>query len=237
MRLILHFPLSIILVLAACSGGDKPAASAAAPAAPIARGPTAAQQYVLYEQMVTADSAELAVPLGDEILKTFPQSDEARRVRETIEPLRTKASADVERRRLGRLWAYQSGTQSGGRQSTASIYSQDEAGAERIRLIFRRHTEWGQSVYLFGEEPGFTCAKECRVAIRFDDQPEKRYLGSIPPTGEPAIFIEEDKAFLARLEKARRVSIEATVKGKGKRTLIFEVGGYDPAKFMPLPSK
>jgi hypothetical protein len=227
------------LMLAACSDSGKPASAppVAAPAAP--KGPSAEQQYALYEQMVTAGNAELAVPLGDEILKSFPDSASATRVRQNIETLRAKATSDVDTRRLTRMWAYQSGMQSGGKQNTASIYSRDEPGvkAERIRLIFRRHSEWGQSVYLFGSEPGFTCAKACRVAVRFDDQPEKRYLGSIPPTGEPAIFIEEDKAFIARLEKARIVAIDVAEKGKPKRTLVFEVGGYEPSKFLPLSGK
>lgn len=125
---------------------------------------------------------------------------------------------------------------SGGRQSTASIYSNGAPGGERVRLVLRRHTEWGQSVFLYGQEPGYTCAKECRVSARFDDDKEKRYLGSIPPTGEPAIFIEEDKAFIARLEKAKRVSIDTEQKGSGSRTLVFDVGGYDPARFKPLPN-
>ncbi len=225
------------LGLAACSRSENPAPPAP-PAAPVSKGPSAAQQYVLYEQMLAANSAELAVPLGDEILKTFPDSPEAARVRENIESLRAKASSEGEQRRLSRLWNYQTGPMAGGTQSTASIYDREQPGmkTERVRLVFRRHTEWGQSVFLFGTEPGFTCAKACRVTLRFDGKPEKRYLGSIPLTGEPAIFIEEDKAFLAEVQKAREVAIDVAEKGKPKRTLVFEVGGYDAAKFAPLPA-
>ncbi len=235
MHLTFAAPLLSILLLSACSGGEQTAAPAAT--APAARGPSAAQQYLLYAQMLAADSAELAVPLGDEILKSFPDSDEARKVRETIEPLRAKATGDAEQRRVTRLWSYEESPMSGGRQSTASIYSNEAPAAERVRLVMRRHTEWGQSVFLYGHEPGYTCAKECRVTVRFDDDKDKRYLGSIPPTGEPAIFIEEDKAFIARLEKATRVSIDTNEKDKGARTLVFDVGGYDPAKFQPMPKK
>lgn len=237
MRLSVSVVLMSALLLAGCSGSDPSAPPTAQTPAPAARGPSAAQQYVLYEQMLESGSAELAVPLGDEILKSFPDSDEARRVKETIEPLRTKASGDAELRRVTRLWSYEESPMSGGRQSTASIYSNDTPGGARVRLVLRRHTEWGQSVFLYGEEPGYTCARECRVAVRFDDDKEKRYLGSIPPTGEPAIFIEEDKAFIARLEKAERVSIETTEMGKGARTLVFDVAGYEPARFQPMPKK
>ena len=38
--------------------------------------------------------------------------------------------------------------------------------------------------------------------------------GSIPPTGEPAIFIEEDKAFIARVSKAKKVAIDVSRKGQ-----------------------
>ncbi len=228
------FALSL-LILVACSGSTPPPPPA--PTAP--RGPSAAQQFVLYQQMLDAGNAELALPLGEGILESFPESPEAATVREAIDGLRAKANAETEARRLARLWSYQVAPMGGGQQSTASIHAREAepAGRERVRLVLRRHTEWGQSVFLYGNEPGFTCAKACRITLRFDDAPATSLLASIPPTGEPAIFIEEDKVFIAKLAKARTVAIDVSEKGGGKRTLVFEVGGYAPDKFLPTPKR
>jgi len=225
------------LILAACS--DSGRAPGNAPASPQPRGPSAEQQFVLYQQMLEADNAELALPLGDEILRTFPDSPQAAKVREDIETLRAKATNEVETRRLSRLWSYQVAPMAGGQQSTASIHASNAPppGEERVRLVLRRHTEWGQSVFLYGNEPGFSCAKACRVEVKFDDEPARSTLASIPPTGEPAIFIEDDKAFIAKVAKSRTVSIQVQPKLGDKRTLLFEVGGYDADKFVPAPKK
>jgi hypothetical protein len=232
--------VALVLVLGMLGACSRPASNEPSPtptAAP-SRGPSAAAQFVLYQQMVDAGSAELAVPLGDEILAKFPDSTEAAKVRESIETLRAKATADTESRRLSRLWAYQVAPMGGGQQSTASINARDAeaAGRERVRLVLRRHTEWGESVFLYGNEPGFSCAKACRISMQFDDAPKRTLAASIPPTGEPAIFIEDDKVFVAALQKARAVSIDVTEKGRAPRTLVFEVGGFDAAKFQPAPT-
>ena len=55
-----------------------------------------------------------------------------------------------------------------------------------------------------------------------------------PPTGEPAIFIKDDPAFIAALQKAKRVTLDVVLKSRGKTTLVFETGGYDPAKWPAL---
>lgn len=228
---------AVALLCAACAEQDAPSAESIEAAAKAQREARAEQAYVLYEQMLKADNAELALPLGDEILAMYPDSSAAARVREGIETLRSKATTEGESRRLGRLWTYQTSPMAGGTQSTASINSRSEPGAADVRLVFRRHTEWGQSVFLYGEEPGFTCATNCRVKMTFDDKAATSMEGSIPPTGEPAIFIEEDKKFIAQAGKAKTVAIKVNPKGKPSRTLHFEVGGFAAEKFLSLDSK
>jgi hypothetical protein len=242
-----HLPtllLSLLVVagLGACSSSEQQAAAPSAEAIAAAKPQQEAkaeQHYAMYEEMLKAGNAELALPLGDELLKMYPDSAAAARVRPAIEALREKAASEGEARRTARLWTYQTAPMAGGTQSTASIYSNDDPGVpgDKVRLVFRRHTEWGQSVFLYGTEPGFTCAKNCRVSISFDEAKPRQLEGSIPPTGEPAIFIEEDKVFIAQLEKARKVAIDVTEKGKTPRTLHFDVAGFDPKKFLPLPKK
>jgi hypothetical protein len=56
-----------------------------------------------------------------------------------------------------------------------------------------------------------------------------------PSGGEPALMIRDDKAFVAMLEKARKLSVPVTlVDGEKKQVLVYEVGGFDPAKWAPL---
>jgi hypothetical protein len=58
---------------------------------------------------------------------------------------------------------------------------------------------------------------------------------TIPPTGEPALFIDDDKAFIAKMLKAKSVAIDATIKGEGAKTFAFEIGGYDASKLPKAP--
>ncbi|MEZ5460246.1 hypothetical protein [Dokdonella sp.] len=234
-------PVLLLALASACNKQEQaaapsPEAIAAARAQQEAR---AEQHYAMYEEMLKAGNAELALPLGDELLKMYPDSAAAARIRPDIEALREKATTEGEARRMARLWTYQTSPMAGGTQSTATIYQSSDGGAngDQVRLVFRRHTDWGQSVFLYGSEPGFTCAKNCRVTMTFDGGSPTSMEGSIPPTGEPAIFIEEDKAFIARVGKSKTVDIEVSEKGKPPRTLHYEVGGFDPEKFLPLPKK
>ncbi|NCT68775.1 MAG: hypothetical protein GXC76_14210 [Rhodanobacteraceae bacterium] len=227
-------PLLIAAALAACSPSQPPAP--AAPAAAPAVDPQLAKALDLYRKLQQEQSWELAAPIGEEIVTKYPDSAAAREVQETLADSRAKADAIVTRRRLAQLWIYQTGKESGGDQTSASIYSSDAAPAARVRLVLRRHSDWGQSVYLFGSGKGFECRATCTLAARFDDQPVK-LKAYLPPTGEPAMFISDDKAFLARLAGTQKLSIDVTEKDKGPHTLVFEVGGFDPAKFPQLAKK
>jgi len=230
------FAVLAAALLAACS--DKPSAPAAsAPAtkaAPVADA-QATKSVEMYRQLLQSKSYELAAPIGEEIVQKYPNTAAAKEVQETLADTSAKASAITSRRRLERLWIYQSGKESGGDQNTASIYAAGNA-ADRVRLVLRRHSAWGQSAYLFGSGKGFECGKSCSLQVRFDDGPPERIKAHLPETGEPAIFISDDRAFIAKMTKAQKVSIDVNLKGKGAQTLAFEVGGYDPDKF-PTPKK
>lgn len=225
--------LALILVAAlpaACSRSTPPAP--AAPSAPAAET-QGRKELELYRQLQQEKSYELAAPIGAEIVAKYPQSQAAKEVQETLADTTEKATAAATRRRLERLWSYQSGKESGGTQNTASVYSGDPAET-RVRLVLRRHSAWGQSVYLFGSGKGFECGANCSVGVRFDEQPAQRMKAYLPETGEPALFISDDKAFLKRIGGAQKIAIDVVEKGRGPRTLVFEVGGFDPAKFPPV---
>jgi cell wall-associated NlpC family hydrolase len=232
--------MTVVIVaglLAACSPSQPPgnAPTAAAPAAPVVDAQQA-KSIELYRQLLQQQAWELAAPIGKEIVDKYPGSAAATEVQQTLADATTKATAITARRRLTALWIYQTAKESGAEQHTASIYSSDVTVDQRVRLILRRHADWGQSVYLFGGGKGFECRGTCMLAARFDDRAQK-IAAYLPDTGEPAVFIKDDKAFIAKLEGTQKLSIDVTEKGKPPRTLVFEVGGYDGAKFPPLPKK
>ncbi|HEV7491412.1 MAG TPA: hypothetical protein VGO25_11435 [Rhodanobacteraceae bacterium] len=223
------FPVLAAVLIAACSG-NNPSAPAAAPVLTVDRA-QAAKSIDMYHQLLQSKSYELAAPIGQEIVAKYPSSSEAKEVQQTLADTVAKANAITARRRLERLWIYQSGKESGGQQTTASIYSSEPVSSERARLVLRRHSAWGQSAYVFGSGKGFDCESPCTVGLRFDDAPPQRVKAHLPETGEPAIFITDDRGFIAKMSKAQKASIEVLLKGKSKQTLVFEVGGYESDKF------
>ena len=236
--------LSLCAGLAACSSGAPPPAAPAPVAKPAAASneAAAAKELALYEQMRASQSWDLAASLGDEVVQKYPNTPAAAQVKQTLDDVRAKATAQRESRRLAKLWSYAAVPEAGGTQYTAAVESKEplKAGAtakdsERIRLVLRLHPKWGRSVYLLLDNAKFDCSKGCAtLPVRFDDAVPQRMKATIPPTGEPALFIDDDKGFIARMQKAKTVAIDATIKGEGAKTFVFEVGGYDASK---LPAK
>ena len=226
------------VLLAACSQqGPTPPAAPSASAIAAANEAAAQQELKLYQQNITPDGGALAVPLGEEIVQKYPGTRAAAEVQKTLPQLQAKVKAKDTHDRLANLWWYQVANVDG-MQSTASIYSSEPSGARRVRLVLRRHVKWGQSAYLFAPDgsKGFVCRGSCNVTMRFDGKREtwKAYL---PPTGEPAMFIKDDKRFIAALKKADVIEMDVTTRDHGKETLKFEVGGFVADKFLPTPAK
>ncbi|MET0231876.1 MAG: hypothetical protein ABW186_13160 [Rhodanobacteraceae bacterium] len=222
------------LLIAACS--DKSSAPSAAPA-----GPTAAQQQAnaqaaksiaMYRDLLQSKSYELAGPIGQEIVDKYPGTTEAKEVQVTLADTVAKGHAMTTRRRLERLWIYQTGKESGGDQTTASIYDTGPSINDRVRLVLRRHSAWGQSVYLFADgSKGFECRSPCTITAHFDNAPAVRIKAHLPETGEPAIFVSDDRDFIARMDKAEKIVLDVTIRGRGAQSLTYEVGGYQTEKF------
>lgn len=222
----------VALMFAACSrnGDQADAPNAAAPAQQTVNADQAAQKLKLYREMLGAHRDDLAAPIGAEIVADYPDTPAAAEVQKTLPGIQAKAKAVAERDRLAALWLYQTGMQSGGKQISASIASSAPSGEAAVKLILRRHSRWGQSVYLFGSGRGFVCKDQCDVPMRFDGKTEK-WKAYLPKTGEPALFIKDDARFIKEMGKAKAVEMDVVTKDRGKETLTFEVGGYDPAKF------
>jgi hypothetical protein len=225
-----------MLALAACSSQDG-ASTAPAASAPTVN-PRDAADLELYRKLLAKGSYELAAPIGAGVVARSPGGVAAQEIKKTLADAQAKAEAINEKRRLEALWLYQSGEQSGGTQNTASIYPDKPALAhDRIRLILRRHSDWGQSAYLYDTgNAGFVCKGRCKLPLKIDGKDAKPLVSYRPDTGEPAIFIDHDVAFVAMLEKAHTLDIDVEMKDHGAQTLHFEVGGFDPAQW-PEPAK
>jgi hypothetical protein len=225
------------MLMSACSQqGSTPPAAPSASAQAAANEAAAGKELKLYQQMLAEHSDVLAAPVGEEIVRKYPGTSAAAEVQKTLPQVQAAAKAKAEHDRLASLWYYQTANVDG-EQSTASTYSEPRS-ANSVRLVLRRHVKWGESVYLFAPDgsKGFVCNDLCNVVMRFDGKREtwKAYL---PKTGEPAMFIKNEKRFIAAMQKTKVIEMDVTTKDQGKKTLKFEVGGYDPAKFLPTPRK
>ena len=225
------------MLMSACSQqAPTPPVAPSASAQAAANDAAAAKELKLYQDMLAQHAENLAAPVGKDILQKYPDTPATAEVRKTLDRVEATAKSNAEHTRLAGLWYYQTANVDGN-QSTASTYSEPRS-ANSTRLVLRRHVKWGQSVYLFAPDgsKGFVCKDLCNVVTRFDGKREtwKAYL---PKTGEPAMFIKDDKRFIAAMQKAKAIEMDVTTRDRGKQTLKFEVGGYDPAKFAPMPKK
>jgi hypothetical protein len=234
--------LLTLTVFAGCSGGGSPQSAPSAPSAQSAAATNeaqAAKEAALYEQMRTSGSWDVALTLGNEVISKFPGTPAAAQVQQSIGEVRAKGEAIANQHRLSRLWNYSVTPEAGGTQYAATNASKDPLSrTAKVRLVLRQHPKWGQSVYLLLDNAKFDCQKGCAaLPVSFDGAAAQRMTVTIPPTGEPALFIDDNKGFIAKLEKAQKVVISATIKDLGEKTMEFEVGGYDPSKLPDKPKK
>ncbi len=221
-------------LLAGCS----PQGSAPAPTAEQQQAQSqtadAARNLDTYRQLLRIRNDEMAVSMGKDIVKRFPDSAAAKEVLQTLPAIEQRYTAASEKNRLAGLWLYQVAPMAGGTQSTATIENSQPASGERVRLVLRRHTEWGQSVFLYGSKPGFVCRGNCTIAGTADGKPV-RIKAFAPSTGEPALMIRDDNGFIAMLRKAKKITLDVTlIDGEKKQSLVYEVGGFDPAKWVAV---
>ena len=227
-------------LLAACSPSQQaptPAQQAAQQQA--TRAAAAAREYTLYQQLLASHSDTLAVPIGQEIVRKYPGTPAAADVQQTLPALAAKVAVVAERQRLRALWLYQAAPMAGGRQTTAAINAvKPDGNRSAVRLVLRRHTLWGQSVYLYDDSnAGFVCKDLCIVTMRFDGGKPERWQAYLPHSSDPALFIKDDRRFIAALEHTRKdIVMDVVRKPHREQTLRFEVGGFDPAQF-PQPAK
>lgn len=228
--------LGLALLAAGCSQQGGGSSGVAQPAAQAAAGDAAAAQDLdTYRQLVRIHNDEMATTFGEKIVHDYPGSAAAKEVQQSLPAISKRYHENAEKNRLAGLWLYQVSPMAGGTQSTAVIFNSQPVDAEKVRLVLRRHTQWGQNAFLFGSGKGFVCKGTCTLPATVDGK-ETGIKAFAPPSGEPALMISDDRAFIAMLEKAKKITLQVIRKDGGrKEELVYEVGGFDPAKWLPLP--
>jgi hypothetical protein len=224
-------PLGLAWLLAACSPQTGSSNTPAAPTAQQAQAADAADKLNTYHQLLRIKNDEMAVSMGHDILDHYPNTPAAAEVAQSLPAVEARYKENSEKNRLAALWLYQVSPMEGGTQSTATIDSSQPSGDGRVRLVLRRHTQWGQNAFLYGEGHGFVCRGNCTIATTVDGK-SVGIKAFAPTTGEPALMIRDDKAFIAMLQKAKKITMNVTlVDGEKKEALVYEVGGFDPSKW------
>lgn len=228
-----------LLALAACSQQDQNAPQSQADAAKAQAQAEATQantELQTYRQSLQAKNDGAAAQVGEDIVQHFPNTDAAKEVQQTLPEVQQRWKEISDKQRLAALWTYQVAPMEGGTQSTASLFTTRPSGDRAVRLVLRQHTKWGESVFLFGNGHGFVCKGNCTLQVQFDGKPHP-VRAFLPTTGEPAIFIRDDKPFIDAMEKTKRIVFNVEMQDGGKQELVFETGGYDPSKWTALGKK
>lgn len=224
------------LAVAGCSQQPAPTPEQKAAAKKAETQAAVQKKLDLFHKLMAMHNPDLAIPIGEDIVKNYPDSEAAAQLSKKLPELKAKAHADAEKRRLAGLWLYQVGPMAGGTQSTATI-EPSKPKQTQVRLTLRRQTDWGTSVFLYdnakGKNAGFVCHKMCNIVMHFDGD-KHVYEGYLPKGGEPAMFIKDYESFLKRLGNADKIKMIVAVKGQGKQTFVFETGGFDPDEWQAL---
>jgi hypothetical protein len=225
------FLLGAVLLLGACGPrGEDPALAAQ-------REAQAAGALQKLEAARAAGQHEAAVIYAEELLERHPDSAAAPAVRTELAALRARAEGDREARRLAGLWTYHAVEGDAGTVRTAYIHGVGtESGAPSLRLVIRRHPEWGQSTYLLiGDGADFACQGECRAGLAFDDgDAEPFVISRAPDVDPPAVFLDDDATVLERITSAKRLRLEIEL-ANGAAEYRFELGGFDPGRLADAP--
>ena len=221
----------VAALLAGCSQQSGAPAPDAAQQQAQSQSTDATRNLDTYRQLLRIHNDEMAVTMGKDIVSRYPDSAAAKEVQQTLPEIEQRWKENSEKSRLAARWLYQVSPMAGGTQSTATIVSSQPSGNDRVQLVLRRHTSWGQSVFLYGSKPGFVCRGNCMLAATVDGKPT-HIKAFAPPTGEPALMMVDDKGFIAMLQKAKKITLDVTfADGEKKQTLVYEVGGFDPARW------
>lgn len=223
--------LALTALLAAC-GPSPDEVAAAQKAERDALEAKAGTEAAAFDKAVEARNWRLAKGLADAIQEQYAGTAAAERVAAAYPDIKREAEAEREALRLAALWDYARHTVPGGVQTTAAIYASKELdvgpGVSPVRLILRDHPSWGRSAYLVIQQGDFDCYGGCRVQVSIDGKPARALPGTRPKTDDAiAMFIDDHRGLWRMLRGAGKVRIEFPLKGLGRRSAEFEVGGLE----------
>lgn len=225
------------LLLAACGPSSKEVAAEHAEAEQTQKEAAANAQARNYVQARDAGQYELAQAYARQLLHDAPDSVAAREVKTTLDDTNVKADQARDKRRLRALWTYNTELLDGGGDNnvvySAAIYAtvdpNDNGDQVPVRLVMRRHPQWGRSAYLVLDHGEFDCPPGCKVSVQFDDKPPMMMDSSKSDQNRQAMFINDEATLRDALDKVRVITFQVHVDGR-PRTLSFEVGGFDRAQ-------
>ena len=224
--------VSLLLFVAFAAGCSK---SPQKDAATVRAENKAKKELVTYQQLVAADNVELAVSVGRDLVKRFPDSPIASEVNKTLPGLEAKAKALENGKRAAGAWKYTTTDEGDVMQHIASLYTQKPPAApQRVALTLRRHAELGQQVFLDGEKDGFECSAPCTLSVWFDNGQREAWTGELPPGAGPKLFVKDDANFVQKLDAANLVTMSVRRKNQGLQTLVFDVSGFNPKRWPKL---
>lgn len=109
-------------------------------------------------------------------------------------------------------------------------------GAQHATLTLRTHPRYGKDVILSLERGQFRCSSYdgCNVLVRFDNSEPTSYTAQGPEDNSTEhLFIAPYSQFVARLGRAQRVRVSATVYQEGAQVFEFDVAGFSPKDYRP----
>ncbi len=228
--------LALPALLAACDDGERQRVAAEAAAA--RQESMAAELLRQLEASERDGRPDLARAFAEDLVLRFPQTAAGKSAATRIEALRTAADAEAEARRLRGLWTYHDVEEpkSGGRVRTAYLHGVPASeGLPPLRLVLRRHPEWGQSAYVLVNGGDFACrSDDCRATLIVDDAaPRAVHVSRAQGADPPALFIEKDAEFLAALDAAKTLSLVMPLADGREARYAFEVGGFEIEQLGP----
>ena len=230
--------LGAMLAVGGCQDAGDPAGRMSAADQAAARSLQSAYEAARAQQDWLGAEAR-----ADELRQRFPDSEAEQAIASSLGDVRRQAEALRDTQRLREAWTYQSAAVDGGTQRTATLYSRTPPAGDDMpaitpdaQLVLRDHPAWGRSAYLLLAQSRFACPPPCAMQIAFDGGEPKRFAGKQADSGKgPALFVEDDEAFVKALDAAREVKFVLPEGSGAVRTLVFEVGGFDPARYARQP--
>lgn len=113
-------------------------------------------------------------------------------------------------------------------QSVNSLHFDFPYGEAFGQVTIRQSPRFGFDVFLTIDNGQFVCHSFTggRIAAKFDDEPIRNYSCDNAADGSPTIlFVGNERDFLSRLRRARRLVIEVDFYQAGRQQLRFDVAG------------